>query len=71
MEGFARLTDPDILNIQPTRLTVRPASRTAPFRSFVDESDLPEDVTADDLAIVNQVHLDETVEQGRPLKLPR
>jgi hypothetical protein len=37
----------------------------------VDESDLPEDITADDLAIINQVNLDETIEQGRPLKLPR
>jgi predicted Zn-dependent protease len=71
MEGFARLTDPSILNIEPTRLTIRPASRTAPFRSFVDESDLPDDITADDLAIINQVNLDETIEQGRPLKLPR
>ena len=71
MEGFARLTDPNILNIEPARLTIRPASRTAPFRSFVDESDLPDDITADDLAIINQVNLGETIEQGRPLKLPR
>jgi predicted Zn-dependent protease len=71
MEGFARLTDPDVLNIEPDRLTIRPASRTAPFRTFVEEDRLPDDLSADELAIINQVRLDETVEQGRPLKLPR
>ena len=71
MTGFDELTDRQKLNIQPTRLAVRPASRAVAFRTFVDESLLPKDISATDLAIVNQVDLDETVEQGRPLKLPK
>ena len=71
MEGFTRLTDPSILNIQPKRLTIRPASRTAAFRTFVDEGALPDEMSAEDLAIINQVGLDQQIEQGRPLKLPR
>jgi predicted Zn-dependent protease len=70
MTGFARLTDPGILNVQPTRLAIRPAPRTASFRTFIDEKARPEDMSAEDLAIINQVQLDETVQQGRPLKLP-
>jgi predicted Zn-dependent protease len=70
MTGFDALTDPDKLNVQPTRLIIRPASRTAPFRTFLAETALPEGISDDDLAIINQLDLDTTVEQGRPLKLP-
>ncbi len=71
MTGFDELRDADKLNVKPTRLTIDPASRTAPFRTFVDESVLPDDVTPEDLAIINQVELDQTVKEGRPLKLPK
>lgn len=71
MSGFARLTDPAKLRVEPTRLTIRPASRRAPFRTFVDDSDLPDGVTAEDLAIINQLSLDTVVDAQRPLKLPR
>jgi predicted Zn-dependent protease len=70
MTGFDALRDAEKLNVQPTRLDIRPAPRTAPFRSFVDEEALPDGMTPEDLAIVNQVELDETVDEGRPLKLP-
>lgn len=70
MRGFDRLTDRRILNVQPTRTQVVPASRTAPFRSFVPNT-LPREMTAEDLAILNQVELDETIQQGTLLKLPR
>jgi predicted Zn-dependent protease len=71
MRGFARLTDPDVLNVQPTRLKVRPAPRTAAFRTFVDGEALPRGMMPEDLAIINQVSLDTQIEAGRPLKLPR
>ena len=71
MYGFDALRDRDKLNVRPTRLAIRPASRSAAFSSFIDASLLPEDVNDTDLAIMNQVQFDETVEQGRPLKLPR
>ena len=70
MRGFQRLTDSRILNVQPTRMRVVRASRTAPFRSFVPNR-LPPSMTAEDLAILNQVELDETIQQGAWIKLPR
>jgi len=70
MTGFDRLRDPDKLNVQPARLAIRPASRQAAFRTFVDEAALPEGMTAADLAIVNQLELDRVVAPARPLKLP-
>ena len=71
MTGFDELADREKLTVQPTRIAVRPASRTASFRTFVDENLLPDDLNATDLAIINQVELEESVEQGRPLKLPK
>jgi predicted Zn-dependent protease len=68
--SFARLTDPDKLNRQPTRLTIRPAGRRASFRSFVDTNALPMDMSEDDLAIINQLDPGQTVESSRSLKLP-
>jgi len=70
MTGFDALRDPDRLNVQPTRLALRPAPRTAAFRTFVEAEALPDDMSPTDLAIINQLGLDDTVEQGRRLKLP-
>lgn len=70
MTSFDRVTESDILNVQPTRLAIGPASRRGPFRGFVVESALPDGMTPADLAIVNQLQLDQTVEPERPLKLP-
>jgi len=69
-ESFERLTDPEILNVEPTRLTIRRAGQRGPFRTFVDEGRLPEGMTRDDLAIINQLDLGETVAPDRFLKLP-
>ena len=69
MQGFAPLTDSRILNVQPARLEVISAPRTAQFSSFVPDR-LPRDVTADELAIMNQVQLNEQITAGTPLKLP-
>ncbi len=69
-EGFDRLTDQGLLDTQPVRIRIVQADRSAPFRTFVDESNLPEGMTVEDLAILNQLGADERVEAGRPLKLP-
>lgn len=69
MTNFQTVTDSRILDAQPYRLQVITASRTAPFQSFVP-SDLPPDITARDLAIINQVEIDEQIQQGRLLKIP-
>ena len=71
IEGFATLTDPDKLNRQPARLVRYEADRRAPFQSFVDTSVLPDGLTLEDIAIMNQVEVDEPIEVGQMLKLPR
>jgi predicted Zn-dependent protease len=68
MSGFAPLRDNRILSIQPTRLAVRPASQNAPFNTFLS-SNLPRNMTENDMAILNQVGLDQTIERGTRLKL--
>ena len=71
IEGFAPLTESDKLNRQPTRLRQHEVSQPGPFRSFVDAQALPDDLSMDDLAIMNQVDVDEQIEAGQVLKLPQ
>ncbi|WP_022836250.1 M48 family metalloprotease [Salisaeta longa] len=71
MRGFDRLTDQRILSIQPYRLAIRPAGRSAPFRTFVSDLSLPEGMTEDDVAIINQIQLETVVAPSQPLKLPQ
>ena len=70
--GFSEVNDRSVLNVQPLRLDIHQASRTAPFQAFLD--DVPyglADLDAKDLAIMNQVELSTQIEQGQPLKLPQ
>lgn len=71
--GFSKLTDPDILNIQPVRLQTLKASRTGTFQSFLptELGSLSTTVSAQDLAIMNQVELDDQIKVGTWLKLPK
>ncbi len=72
MQSFSALRDPAILNVQPVRTAVRPARRTAPFRTFVPASDkLPKGWDAERMAILNQIALDDVIPQGKKLKLTR
>lgn len=68
--SFRELDDQDILDIQPVRLETRRADQSGSFSSFLPNS-LPMDIQAEDLAIVNQIGLDETVESGSWIKIPR
>ena len=68
MRNFARLTDPRILNVQPNRLVITTVSQTAPFRALVP-SNLPEKLTPEDLAIMNQIELGQQINSGTQLKL--
>ena len=68
--GFDDLNDSSILNIQPARLNVFRANRTASFQSFLP-GNLPLDITAEDIAIANQVELDQTIQEGTWIKIPR
>jgi predicted Zn-dependent protease len=70
MTGFGEVRDARVLKRQPVRLAVQRADRTAPFRVFVPR-ELPPDMRPDDVAILNQVTLDQEIPRGTILKLPR
>jgi predicted Zn-dependent protease len=67
--GFARLTDSNKLAMQPARIRIVAANRTAIFSNFLP-SEMPKGIDAEQLAIINQVELNETIPQGTLLKLP-
>jgi len=66
---FDRLTNENILNIQPVRIQLLRTDRSGAFSSFLP-GELPMDITAEDVAIINQVQLDSMIESGRFLKIP-
>lgn len=66
---FDRLTNQNLLNIQPVRLQLIQADRSGTFSTFLPEQ-LPMDITPEDVAIINQVQLDSSIESGRFLKIP-
>jgi predicted Zn-dependent protease len=67
--GFSPLRDPNAVNVQPARLKLTRADRSAPFASFVPAS-LPNDLTAEAVAIMNQMELNQPVAPGQILKIP-
>lgn len=68
-QSFNRLRDSRILNIKPVTLRVIEADRRTEFRNLLP-SNLPMSITAEELAIMNQVYLDETIEAGTLIKIP-
>lgn len=70
MTGFDRLSDPAKIAVRPARLAVFTADRTAPFASFVPTSTIA-GMSAEELAILNQVQLNQTIPAGTKLKIPR
>lgn len=71
--GFRQLTDSGIINIQPVRLQTVKTTRSDTFMSFLPANieSLTINVTAEDLAIMNQAGLDERIESGTWIKIPR
>lgn len=67
--GFSPLRDPNAAHVQPARLKLARADRSAPLASFVPAS-LPEGLTADEVAIMNQMELNQPVAPGQILKIP-
>lgn len=67
--GFSPLRDRGIAAVQPAKLRLVRADRGGAFASFVPTS-LPEDLNAEEVAIMNQVSLNEAVPEGRILKVP-
>lgn len=69
ISSFDEVTNPSILNVQPHRLEVVPAARSASFQDLLP-SNLPSGTDAHDWAIMNQVELDDRIEKGTLIKLP-
>ncbi len=67
--GFAPLRDARMAAVQPTRLRIVRADRSAPFTTFIPTA-LPPSLTAEEVAIMNQVALNENVPSGAALKVP-
>lgn len=67
--GFNSLTDESILNIQPVRLQLIETSETAVFSDLIPQK-LPLEITPAEVAIINQVELNQTIEAGTLLKIP-
>lgn len=70
-QSFQRLTEARYLNRQPSRLDVTTISRSATIQSLLSGKTLPTGVTAEDIAIMNQVELTQTLPSGTTVKLPR
>ncbi|XWN38564.1 MAG: M48 family metalloprotease [Balneola sp.] len=68
--GFDRLTDSSVLNIQPVRLELIKTTRSGSFSSFLP-TNLPMNIEPLDIAIINQVQLDQNINAGSWIKIPK
>lgn len=66
---FDRLTDQQILNINPVQLNLIQTDRRVRFSDLLPSS-LPMDIQPEEIAILNQVQLDEMIEAGTTIKIP-
>jgi predicted Zn-dependent protease len=69
MQGFSAVQDARILNRQPVRIALETVRRPASFRELIPRP-LPEPFTPEDIAIMNQVELNQRIDPGRILKSP-
>lgn len=67
--SFNALTDPSILAIQPVRLEIRKVQQQTTLRELLP-SELPMQIEVEEVAIINQLQLDDVIETGRRLKIP-
>lgn len=70
MRGFGPVRDESRLDVEPLHLSVQQANRSAPFSEFAGGGYEFAGIDQQDLAIINQVELNETIQSGRLLKLP-
>lgn len=68
-DSFNEVVDQNVLNVQPARLEQIKVEQNAIFKDLLPEK-LPLNIEAIDVAILNQVELDDTIEQGRIIKIP-
>ena len=69
MQGFGEASDSRILSRQPSRIALQSVTRPAPFQDLVPRN-LPAPLTPQEVAIMNQVELNQNVSPGTILKLP-
>lgn len=67
--GFSPLRVAEVANVQPARLKLVRANRSGSLASFIPTA-LPQDLSADAVANMNQLKLNEPVPEGRTLKVP-
>jgi predicted Zn-dependent protease len=67
--GFRQLTDQRILNINPVKLSVRRLDRDTRLRDLLPQS-LPMNIAPEEVAIINQVYLEDTIPAGTFVKIP-
>lgn len=67
--SFDAVDDPAVLNIQPTRLELQRVRQSGIFSELIPKN-LPMGVEPLDVAILNQVNLDDRIERGAVLKIP-
>ncbi|MEX1211539.1 MAG: M48 family metalloprotease [Balneolaceae bacterium] len=67
--SFQDLEDPELLSVQPVRLHVNRANRNGTLASFLPD-ELPMNIEPEDVAILNQMNLEDEVERGQWLKIP-
>ncbi len=70
LDGFRTLTDQSKINVQPSRIDIITTSRAGTLSAFLP-ANLPKGFTAEDVAILNQVELNESLPQGTRLKIPK
>ena len=70
IQSFARLTESRYLNRAPVRLDVTTVGRSASIQSLLSGRTLPVGLTAEEVAIMNQVTLTESLPSGTRVKLP-
>ena len=69
-ESFERLTNSRYLNRDPSRLEVVTLRQPTTLDALLRGRTLPDGLTEDEVAIMNQVTLTETIPAGRRVKLP-
>ena len=67
--GFRDLSDPSILNIKPVRIQITEVQRATKFSDLLPKP-LPMNIKPEDVAILNQVKLDDTISKGTLIKIP-
>ena len=70
-QSFSALTDSRYLNRGPVRLDVTTLDQSASIQSLLSGRTIPPGMTADEIAIMNQVELGEALPRGATVKLPQ